>query len=132
MQTVDDIVTNTLDTNYITFCSETVYKTTSYNGANIPEVIDFSSYLQQESNITSYSQDINYSMEFEDNRVNVEEVNENIPNPQESNHVSSILQDEIDRYFNEVENTYNTQDQNYHYPSFSFDEMEEVSSNLFL
>ena len=75
----------------------------------------------------SHSQDVNYSMELEDTSVQVEEVNENIPHPQESNHASSILQEAMDISFNQVGNTYNTR---YQYQTFSFDDMEEFSSNL--
>ena len=68
-------------------------------------------------------------MVLKNTSVKVEEVNRNIPHPQESKIVSSILQEAMDISFNEMENTHNTQDQNYHY-TFSFDDMEEVSSNL--
>ena len=88
----------------------TVYNATSSNETNMHELDDLSSHLQQESNITSHSQ-------------------ENITNPQESNYVSSILQEAMDISINEVENTSNTQAKNYHH-TFSFHDMEEVSSNL--
>ena len=108
---------------------ETVYNTPSYNETNMNEQNDFFSHLPQESNITAHSHDVNHAMELDDTSVIVEEVNRNIPQPQESNYVSSILQEAMDISFNEMENTHNTQDQTYHY-TFSFDDMEEVSSNL--
>ena len=128
-QTVDDVVTHTLDINDIDSFLETIYNTSSYNKVNIHEPNDFSSHLQQESNMMSYSQDVNYSMELEDTSVQVEKVNENIPHPHESDYASSILQEAMEESVDEVENTYNAKYQNYHY-TFSFEDMEEVSANL--
>ena len=128
-QTVDDVVTHTLDINDIDSFLETIYNTSSYNKVNIHEPNDFSSHLQQESNMMSYSQDVNYSMELEDTSVQVEKVNENITHPHESDYASSILQEAMEESVNKVENTYNAKYQNYHY-TFSFEDMEEVSANL--
>ena len=129
MQTVDDVITPTLDVNDIDSFLETVYNTNSYNKVDMHEPNDISSYPQQETNIMSHIQDVNYSMELEDTSVQVGEVNENIPHPQESNHASSILQEAMEISVNEVENTYNAQNQNYHY-TFSFEDMEEVSASM--
>ena len=128
MQTVDDIVTHTLDINDITSFLDTVNDTPSYNETNMDELKYFPSFLQQESN-TAHSHDGNHSMKLEDTSVKVEEVNRNITHPQESNYVSSILKDAMDISINELENNYNNKDQNY-YHTFSFDDMEDVSSNL--
>ena len=121
-------MTHTLDINDITSFLDTVNDPPSYNETNMDELKYFSSFLQQESN-TAHSHDVNHSMKLEDTSVKVEEVNRNITHPQESNYVSSILKDAMDISINELENNYNNQDQNY-YHTFSFDDMEDVSSNL--